>query len=60
MEKLKPCPFCGSEANTTFNTILGYQVFCTNEDCFMNETMMNDMVTEQAAITEWNRRANDG
>ena len=57
MEKLKPCPFCGSEAETEFNVVFGYQAICTNEDCFMNETLMHDMATEQDAIETWNRRA---
>ena len=54
--ELKPCPFCGREAATTFNTIFGYQVYCTNDDCFMSEAIMHDKETEQDAIEAWNRR----
>lgn len=59
MGKLKPCPFCGSEADTSFNIQFGYQAFCTNDDCFLNYVIMLDMRTEEDAIDAWNRRAND-
>lgn len=58
--ELKPCPFCGCEAQTEFNVVFGFQVVCTNEDCFMSEGLMHDKKTEQDAIETWNRRANDG
>ena len=54
---LKLCPFCGCEAQTEFNVVFGFQVICTNEDCFMNEALMHDKKTEQEAIETWNRRA---
>ena len=59
LEALKPCPFCGSEADIAYNTKFGWSVYCTNDRCFMNTlTMGTDF--EEAAIAAWNRRANDG
>ena len=57
--ELKPCPFCGSEAATTYSAIFGFLVYCTNDDCFMSEATMSDKATEQDAIEAWNRRVND-
>ena len=50
MNKLKPCPFCGGEAVATYNTQFGFQVFCGNDECFMNFITMYDMATEEEAI----------
>lgn len=58
-EQLKKCPFCGSEADTAYNERFNYQVFCTNDSCFMNTITMYGMATEEDAIEAWNRRAND-
>ena len=54
--KLKPCPFCGSEADTAYNTRFNYQVFCTNDECFMSTITMYDKATEEEAIEAWNTR----
>ena len=58
-EKLKKCPFCNEIAMTVYNTKFGHQVFCTNDDCFMNEIIMIGFDTEEDAITAWNTRAAD-
>lgn len=54
MEKLKSCPFCGSEANTTFNTILVVNVFSRNvkkmgSGCVM---VMRDYLLIRAIVAE--------
>lgn len=56
IEKIKPCPFCGSKAETfifnhEFETI---SVGCTNEKCDI--TMGKAFFTEKEAIKHWNRR----
>lgn len=56
MTELKPCPFCGGEALTTYNTKFGFQVFCSNEKCFMNTIIMTSFDTEEQVIEAWNRR----
>lgn len=55
-EKLKPCPFCGSDAETTFNTLFGFQVYCTNDDCLLNELLSQGFDDEKKMIDKWNRR----
>lgn len=57
MEKLKPCPFCGSEACATYNYEFGFQAFCLNGDCFMSEVIMVGKETEEQAIKTWNKRS---
>ena len=55
--KLKPCPFCGSEADAFHNTKFGWQVSCENDDCFMNQIIVHDFFSfEEEAIRAWNRR----
>ena len=60
-EELKPCPFCGGEADFAK---VGYQdrddiiepyVFCKN--C---HTLSGWYKTKEEAKTAWNRRADDG
>ena len=64
MIKLKPCPFCGGEAeiirDKTFSaetgealTTLMWFVWCTECSALVSGT------TEDDAISEWNRRVND-
>lgn len=60
-QELKPCPFCGSEANVIRNIIFGgYSVHCTNEKCgahvFFDEAEENRSKNEQ----RWNRRSESG
>lgn len=54
--ELKPCPFCGSEAVKTYNTQFGYQVYCENTDCILNELVMRGKETERESIEAWNNR----
>lgn len=51
MNKLKPCPFCGNEAVETYNTDFGFQIFCSNDACFMNELLVDGMTADK-----WNTR----
>ena len=62
MEKLKPCPFCGSKAkicgHRTFrNAHDYYNIECTNQKCGV--IMLTDLNAHDA-INAWNRRVNDG
>lgn len=52
MEKLKPCPFCGSEAVETYNTEYGMQIYCSNDECILNELLVFNMSTKK-----WNTRS---
>lgn len=54
--KIKPCPFCGSEAEIiNFNSEYGtVTIGCTNEDCDI--TMGKGFFCEESAIEHWNRR----
>lgn len=58
MDELKPCPFCGGEAETG-KTVFGLRaglifVFC--KKCYASSL---DYKTEKEAIKVWNRRVND-
>lgn len=69
--ELKPCPFCGEEANVmAANKSYGLTIWCqcgcgartqgycpnTNNE---NDTMINIETCKNKAIKAWNRRAND-
>lgn len=58
-EKLKPCPFCGGEAEAhveDWNAAFYYwQVVCLQCEVKTNPNQSS----EQAAIDNWNRRADD-
>ena len=54
-DTLKPCPFCGGEANVSWNTHFGWVPWCDNGDCILNENTMG-YETEQEAVDAWNRR----
>ena len=57
--ELKPCPFCGADARVNrvpYNGRTHYYVECSNgcvEQIF-------PFMTEEEAIEEWNRRADNG
>ena len=53
MENLKPCPFCGSEAES-YETTTGSLVECSNFDCHVG-TLNNDW-TKKKVISIWNTR----
>ena len=57
--KLKPCPFCGSEAmlnccHSTSKQQLVYYIDCTNAYCAVMTKVFYD---EEGVINAWNRRA---
>lgn len=57
MTKLKPCPFCGSEAKLISSGSRNY-VLCSNEDeCLCSMTC--PVGTQEEAVQIWNRRAID-
>ena len=52
MEKLKPCPFCGDEAEKRFS--MAWLISCSG--CAVT---MGRAGSEQAVIEKWNRRAGE-
>ncbi len=55
-EKLKPCPFCGSEA-FLINEGKFWAADCENIDCIIRRTRY--YITEQEAVEAWNRRVGE-
>lgn len=55
---LKPCPFCGSEGDITYNYDKKFAPYCTNNFCMLNE-LDYGFETEREAIEAWNRRVNN-
>lgn len=55
-EKLKPCPFCGSEAKPVFRERTNYVVCSNEEECWCGMTCPVTSPEEAARI--WNRRTN--
>lgn len=53
--RLKPCPFCGSDAEMRHGHSHHY-ARCTNQDCLVRTRRFSD-VTD--AIRAWNRRAEE-
>ena len=56
MNELKPCPFCGGEAEA-YETTKGCTVMCSNGDCV--ELQMSDWSMSKA-VSLWNKRAQHG
>lgn len=63
MEELKPCPFCGGEANIAYEArrrydkdkwVDGVRVYCGTCEAQMFYT------SEKLAVEAWNRRKDDG
>ena len=52
MEKLKPCPFCGSDDIELSTGLAEYWAFC--HDCTATTSMER---TQEEAIQVWNTRA---
>lgn len=52
-EKLKPCPFCGGEAELTNVAIIPNAITVRCKECNCN---VNWFCKEQEAIEAWNRR----
>ena len=63
MSKLKPCPFCGGEAELVQHQVVGYPddfyVECVTNECIMSLGGLC-YETEKEAIEAWNRRVSDG
>ena len=55
-DELKPCPFCGEDADKTYNSVHGFQVYCSNVECILNELLMVGMDTEEDSFNAWNQR----
>lgn len=53
--RLRPCPFCGSDAKMCHGHS-HYYARCTNQECLVKTRRYRDM-TE--AIIAWNRRVNE-
>ena len=49
--ELKPCPFCGGEAEVYAQAFNKYSVICSNCYC-----VKGSYGTKEKAIEEWNRR----
>lgn len=57
MVKLKPCPFCGSEAAYIAQNYMGqHYVRCPDCGCTMWGLDTGDEVTEKQAAAYWNKR----
>lgn len=55
---LKPCPFCGGEAELTeFNN--GFFVMCKTNNCHANAETCNPFYEWEVAVLAWNRRADN-
>ena len=59
MEELKPCPFCGGEADIHITDDGYYVVGCSTLGCYCNayESDIPEFPIEEYAIQAWNRRA---
>lgn len=60
-DKLKPCPFCGSEAKYVYDKMWGTgRIGCSDELCFVGFDDDTDVYTSgELAIAAWNTRANE-
>lgn len=60
MNKLKPCPFCGEEADIEtmyMGLTLAFRVYCKNiYHCSVKQINWN---TEKDAIKAWNKRVDE-
>lgn len=54
-EELRPCPFCGAEAELVRNSSGNYFVRCTNKQCAAKTRLYHE--NENGACLAWNRRA---
>ncbi|WP_172664669.1 Lar family restriction alleviation protein [Xenorhabdus bovienii] len=56
-DKLKPCPFCGSEAHHyPDGDMEGYSIHCSNYSCVINTF---GYLAAKEAEDAWNKRANN-
>lgn len=56
-KELKPCPFCGSEAEPVFRGNCNYITCSNEEECWCGMTCPAS--TKEEAIAIWNRRVVD-
>jgi len=59
MSELKPCPFCGSEADVHPHNFgdskkTDYTIYCSNKDCGSSFCWYD---TPEESIKAWNKRA---
>lgn len=57
MADLKPCPFCGGEAELRINEERYYKAVVLCKQCGIHTVRQH---IPEIAISEWNRRAEDG
>lgn len=53
--ELRPCPFCGAEAEIVRNSSGSYFARCTNRQCAAKTRLYHE--NENGASLAWNRRA---
>lgn len=58
MEKLKPCPFCGSEARVQTAAMFRncYSIVCMNTKCGAHVFFYGAEATKNMTAKHWNRR----
>ena len=54
-EALKPCPFCGADAELVLNSSGSYFVRCANRQCAAKTRLYHE--NENGARASWNKRA---
>ena len=59
MAELKPCPFCGGEADCNNNGFMQYGWKKWAVECPMCGVVSHFFDTEEKAIEAWNRRVGD-
>ncbi len=57
LDKVEPCPFCGSEAEVIEKDMGSFEVGCTNDECFLAGGGGWSFDTRQEALDLWNRRS---
>lgn len=60
MDELKPCPFCGGEAEVLYFQDETYRAQCACVECDVKPYATRYLRSREAAIEAWNRRADDG
>ena len=54
MSELRPCPFCGADAELVHNAHWDYFVRCTDKQCAARTRLHHE--NENGAVDAWNRR----
>lgn len=56
MNKIRKCPFCGKEAEVGegFECYKGFEVKCSDYDCYLGTGAGYSFDTEEEAIEAWN------